>query len=439
MVSERATIAGVATGTPDGGVAIVRVSGPSAAEVAVRLLGDRPPPRRLALRAITLGAGEIERAIVGWMPGPASFTGEDVLELHVHAGEANVRAVIGAVLRAGAVAAGPGEFSRRAFELGKMSLDEAEGLAAIIGAQTDAALAQARRLAGGELGRQVEAVRERVLDLRAEVEANLDFPEDVDPADVARWHATSQLLEEEVVAWVRRFEAGRRARERARVVLAGPPNAGKSSLFNALLEQARVIVADTPGTTRDYVEAEIRIGPWVATLVDTAGMRDSDEAVERAGVARSIAQVREADVLVWVEAADEADAAPPADTSAHVVWVESKRDRGARRLAWLGVSTPPEARPRGIGDVRDALARWFASGADTAWIGLARHRDRAAEAAAALSDARARLADDAALELAAVALAEAQSRLGEITGRGTSGPIGAEVLERIFARFCIGK
>ena len=438
-MSPRPTIAGVATGTPDGGVAIVRVSGPAAGEIASRLLGACPVARRLSAKEIALGDGDVERGLVAWMPGPTSFTGEDVLELHVHAGEANVRAVVDAVLRAGAVAAGPGDFSRRSFELGRMGLDEAEGLAAIIGAQTDAALAQARRLAGGELGREVDAVRERVLDLRAEIEANLDFPEDVDAADVARWRTEALQLEGEVAAWLRRFEAGRRARERARVVLAGPPNAGKSSLFNALLGQPRAIVADTPGTTRDYVEADISIGPWVATLVDTAGLRDSIEPIERAGVERSVGQVQGADVLLWVEAADEPDAVPPVEIGAHVVHIESKRDRGVRRASWIGVSTRSGTQSLGVEAVRDALAQWFHAGADTAWIGLSRHRDRAGEAAVALADARARLGDDGALELAAVALAEAQARLGEITGRGAGGPIGAEVLDRIFARFCIGK
>jgi tRNA modification GTPase len=438
-VSRRPTIAGVATGTPDGGVAIVRVSGPATSDIAARVLGDVPPARRLSVRALALADSEREQALVAFMPGPGSFTGEDVLELHVHAGEANVRAVMDAVLRAGAVAAGPGDFSRRAFELGRLGLDEAEGLAAIIGARTDAALAQARRLAGGELGREVEAVRERVLDLRAEIEANLDFPEDVDPGDVDRWRAEASALHEAIAAWLRRFEAGRRARERARVVLAGPPNAGKSSLFNALLHEARAIVADTPGTTRDYVEATLSIGPWAATLVDTAGLRDASESIERAGVERSVAQVEGADVVLWVEASDEPGAVRPSGVTAHVVCVESKRDRGARRSEWIGVATPDGGDACGIDDVRDALARWFRAGEDTAWIGLRRHRDRAAEAADAIADARARLEDDRGLELVAVALAEAQSRLGEITGRGAAGPIGAEVLDRIFARFCIGK
>ncbi len=440
-MTTRPTIAGIATGTPDGGVAIVRLSGPGCAAIGAALCRSLPAPRTAALRSIALGDGEREHGLVVWMPGPGSFTGEDVLELHVHAGARNVAAVLDAVLDAGATAAGPGDFSRRAFENGRLDLAEAEGLAAIVGAQTDEALRQARRLAGGELTRQVEAVRERVVDLQAEIEANLDFPEDVDAADVRRWARETAALHGEVEQWLRRFEAGRRARERARIVLAGPPNAGKSSLFNALLGQARALVADVPGTTRDYVDAPLTVGPYAATLVDTAGLREGADAIERAGVALSEDQLAGADVVVWVEAADEPDAPVPAALAQrHVVHVETKRDRHRRREGWLGIALPPEgAPPVGLDALREALAQWFRADGDGAWIGLQRHRQRAEDAAVALVQAQARMVDASALELAAFSVSVAAARLAEITGRGAAGPVGAEVLDRIFARFCIGK
>ena len=249
-MKERETLVGVATGRPDGGVAIVRLSGPRARAIAEAVVeGELPAARRLARRRIDLGGGEHEDGLVVLMPGPASFTGEDVVELHVHAGERNVAAVVRALLERGGRAAGAGDFSRRAFELGRLGLDEAEGIAAIIGAQTDAALAQARRLASGELGRAVEAERRGLVELRAEIEANLDFPEDVDSGDVSRWRDEASERAAAVGRWLARFEAGRRARAKARVVLAGPPNAGKSSLFNALLGRPRALVADQPGTS----------------------------------------------------------------------------------------------------------------------------------------------------------------------------------------------
>jgi tRNA modification GTPase len=442
-VSERSTLVGVATGLPDGGVAIVRVSGPRArAVLQAVLLGEVPAARRLVRRRIRLGDGEHEDGLVVLMPGPRSFTGEDVAELHVHAGERNVAAVVRVLLEHGGTAAGAGDFSRRAFELGHLGLDQAEGIAAIIGAQTEAALAQARRLAAGELGREVEAERRRLLELRAEIEANLDFPEDVDPTDVSRWSHEAAERAAAVGRWLARFEAGRRARAKARVVLAGPPNAGKSSLFNALLGRPRALVADQPGTTRDYVEAELELDRFGCVIVDTAGLREGAEAVEQAGVALSRAQVEGADVVLWIEAAD-ADAADDAALShprgAALVRIESKRDRGCRRPDWLGVTLRPGAAPVGLDAVREVLLAWFRAGGDQAWIGLARHRERAQQAEAAIQEAREHLHDDDRLELAAFALGVAESRLGEITGRSALGPVGEEVLASIFARFCIGK
>ncbi|MEX1363636.1 MAG: GTPase, partial [Nannocystaceae bacterium] len=440
MERERQTLVGVATGRPDGGVAIVRLSGPRAVQLAAAVAGSMPPPRRLARRPIEV-AGGVEDGLVVSMPGPASFTGEDVVELHVHAGQRNVDAVVEALLERGAVAAGPGDFSRRAFELGRLSLDEAEGIAAIIGARTEAALQQARRLAGGELGREVEELRRGLVQLQAEIEANLDFPEDVDPGDVRRWQLQARAQRDAVAGWLDRFEAGRRARRPARVVLAGPPNAGKSSLFNALLGRGRALVSELPGTTRDYVEAQLQLGELDCVLVDTAGLREEGaEAVELAGVALSRDQMEGADVVVWVEAADaEAGATMVPSGGATVLRVESKRDVGTRRPHWLGVALPEGGDACGLEELRGALREWLGHQVDDAWIGLQRHRDRAAEAVVALDAALDHLEDDERLELAAFELSAAQARLGEITGRSMVGPVGEEVLAAIFSRFCIGK
>ncbi len=371
-----------------------------------------------------------------WMPGPRSFTGEDVAELHVHAGARNVRAVVEACLRAGATAAGRGDFTRRAFELGALSLDQAEGIAAVIGAQTDEALAQARRLAAGELGRAVESIRDGVIGLRTEVEANLDFPEDVEGGHVARWCEEVSEMVGRVRRWVSGFEAGRRGRERARFVLAGPPNAGKSSLFNALLGRRRALVADAPGTTRDYVEAEYAVGPHGAWLIDTAGLRGDAGAIEAAGIEMSREQVEQADLVLWVQASDGEDIDRP-EFSAPVLEIETKRDLGVRRSSALGVTLGDV--PAGVEEVEAALAQWFAEGRDQAWIGLARHRDRAAETVDALERAGVLLGNDGALELIAFELGVAEARLAAITGRTQLGPVGDELLDRIFSSFCIGK
>lgn len=431
-----ATIVGVATGTPDGGVAIVRLSGPSARPVAEQLAGPLPPPRLLARRLLvdeTGGPGE--DALVVFMPGPRSFTGEDVVELHVHAGARNVGRIVEALQEAGAIAAGPGEFTRRAFEHGRLSLDQAEGIAALIAARTSAGVAQARRLVAGELGREVEALRGAVGDLRAEIEANLDFPEDIAAGDVARWCAELVTCEATAERWLRSFAAGQRARERPRVVLAGPPNAGKSALFNALLGRARAIVSPVPGTTRDYVEADAQLDGCEVVLVDTAGLRGAtDDAIEHEGIGRSQEQIAGAELVVWLEPAD-ADVEGPA-APAPALCVESKRDLGTRRAAWPGVSAETGA---GLEALRSAIAGRLRGADEAPWIGLARHRDRAAEASSALRETRELLARGEPLEIAAFQLGVAERHLAEITGRDALGPVGEDVLARIFARFCIGK
>lgn len=435
MELERATIVGVATGTPDGGVAIVRLSGPRAEEIGRALYGEAPPPRVLGRRRLRLAdSGEVgdEDALVVRMPGPGSFTGEDVVELHVHGGQLNVRCIVERLLALGAVAADAGAFSRRAFEHGRLSLDQAEGIAALIAAQTDAALEQARRLVAGELGREVDGLAGQLHALRCEVEANLDFPDDVAEADLVRWREEISGVMAVLGSWVGRFEASRRSRERARVVLAGPPNAGKSALFNALLGRDRAIVSPLPGTTRDYVEAELRVGAHEVVLVDTAGLRVGSDGLEQAGIARSREQIDGADLVVWVEAADAELLGAPAG---EVVCVENKRDLGARRTGWVGAV----ASARGVDEVREALARWAETRAHSPWIGLARHRDRAEDARLALAEAEGLLAAGGLLEVVAFQLGIAEHRLAEVSGRGMLGPIGDEVLRSIFARFCIGK
>jgi tRNA modification GTPase len=432
------TIAGVATGTPDGGVAIIRISGPQANAVAAALIqgGALPKPRVASVRQLVLG----EHAVVVVMPGPRSFTGEDVVELQIHAGVRNVAQVLEAVLEAGAVAAGPGEFTRRAFDNGRLSLDRAEGIAALIGAQTQAALEQARRLVAGELGREVEAVRERVERLRIEVEANLDFPEDVDSRDMARFEAEAAYLGAEVERWLAGFERGRSARAKARVVIAGPPNAGKSALFNALLGQRRALVSAEAGTTRDYVEAELVLAGRELNLIDTAGLRESDNLVEVAGVELGREQIAGADVIVWVEGAEQA-LHPDVEMElaeaggAAIVWVENKRDLGPRREGWLSVSAE---QGQGLDELQQAIRDALRTD-DEQWIGLARHRDRAREARDALAEAGVLLQTSAGLELVALSLAVASRSLGEITGRTQLGAVGEDVLRAIFSSFCIGK
>lgn len=459
----RATLVGVATGSPDGGVAIIRLSGPEARAVAQRALrGAWPEARRASVRR--LGApvaeagrempgeagdgGGVEQAVVLWMPGPASFTGEDVVELHVHAGARNVEQVVGWLMDAGAQAAQAGDFTRRAFEHGRLTLDQAEGIAAVIGAQTQAELEHGRRLVGGELTRQVEEVRAGLSRLRALVEATLGFPDDLEDGEVAQWATACEALRSEVESWLSRFDLGVRARSRLRVTLAGPPNAGKSSLFNALVGRARALVSDTPGTTRDYVEVECEWDGRALTLVDTAGMREAAEAVEAAGVELSVSQVRDADLVLWVEEAGadavawppavraRADALLPVRTKLDL-WSAHGGQDAALEGGAMGVST---VSGDGVDALRAAIVSRLWGRADRGWIGLQRHRQRCEEAVTSLRDAQAELERGVeALELAALPLQEAQARLDAVVGRTVTGPVGEGVLADIFGTFCIGK
>jgi tRNA modification GTPase len=340
--------------------------------------------------------------------------------------------VVAAVLGRGAVAADAGEFSRRGFEHGRLSLEQAEGIAALIAARTDAALEQARRLVAGELGRDVSRLAAEIHALRCEIEANLDFSEDVGAGDLQRWSGEISGFAATMRVWMGRFEAGRRARERARVVLAGPPNAGKSAVFNALLGRPRAIVSPVPGTTRDYVEAELTLEAHEVVLVDTAGLRQAMDLIEDAGISRSRDQIGGADLVVWIEAADAPAVEEPVVGE---IRVENKRDLGCQRPVWVGAS----AATGEVEALRTALLAWVRSRTEQPWIGLSRHRDRVADSREALEDAAAVLANDGPLEIAAFQLGVAEQRLAEVTGRGTLGPISEDVLADIFSRFCIGK
>jgi tRNA modification GTPase len=283
-------------------------------------------------------------------------------------------------------------------------------------------------------------MREQVERLRVEVEANLDFPEDVEARDLERFEAQTDRLGAEVERWLAGFERGRSARTRARVVIAGPPNAGKSALFNALLGHRRALVSAEPGTTRDYVEAELVLAGRELNLIDTAGLRDSDNLVEVAGVELGREQISGADVIVWVEGAEQplhpdVELELSEAVGALVIWVENKRDLGPRRSGWLSVSAEQGLE---LDALQQAILDALRSDNEQ-WIGLARHRDRAREARDALAEAGSLLRASAGLELVALSLAVASRSLGEITGRTQLGAVGEDVLLAIFASFCIGK
>ncbi len=296
------TIFALATAPGRAAVAVVRLSG-LGTRAALEALGMRiPPPREARLRRLRDHGGEVlDDALVIWTPGPGSYTGEDAAELHLHGGMAVVDAVSGALLAAGARLAEPGEFTRRAFENGKLDLAQAEAVADLVEAETEGQKRQALAQLEGALGRRYEAWREGLLEALANLEAAIDFPDEELPANVAaRARPPLETLEAELAQALEGADRGERVREGYRIAIVGAPNAGKSSLLNRLIEREAAIVTATPGTTRDVIEAPLAIGGFKVLLADTAGLRETGDEIEGEGIRRAKDWANGAALRLWV-------------------------------------------------------------------------------------------------------------------------------------------
>lgn len=418
------TIFALSSGVPPAAIAVVRVSGPDSGAALELLVGQLPKPRRASAATLTRPDGEeLDRALVLWLPGPGTATGEDVAELHLHGG----RAVVAAVERALAAMPGlrkaePGEFTRRAFANGRIDLAEAEGLADLLSAETELQRRAAIAMAGGTLSRQVAAWRDRVLELAAQVEAVLDFADEDDVAALPAGFAEDIAgVRAEIAQWLERPRA-EPLREGFRVVLAGPPNAGKSSLFNALVDSAAAITAPTPGTTRDLIERPVAIEGVPFTFVDTAGLREATgDAIEHEGIGRALEATARADLVLWL---GEERAGPEG------AWeIAAKSDLGpSKRLPHHTVSATTGA---GIDALKRALADRARSSLPAPGEAALNARQHAllAEACAALQTVhRDPLLQAEALRLARVAF-------DRLIGRAST----EDMLDALFGRFCIGK
>ncbi len=446
-MSRRDTIFAPATAPGRAAVAVVRLSGPRT-DATVRALGGAlPPPRRASLRTLRDAAGEaLDRALVLWMPGPGSFTGEDTAELHLHGGPAVVAGVAGALAHLGLRLAEPGEFTRRAFENGRMDLTEAEAVADLVDAEGEAQRRQALDQLGGGASRRHAAWREALLDALAHLEAAVDFPdEDLPDAVAARARDPLRRLRAELEA-AAADRRGERVREGLRIALVGAPNAGKSTLLNALLGRDAAIVTPIPGTTRDVLEGRLMLAGAPAVLADTAGLRDTDDVVEREGVRRAHAWAGDADLRLLV-----LDGTAPA-THAEALALRRPGDLVLENKADL--APPPPRRGEGEDAAQSASGRMRLSAHDPAdvqhlreWLdGWATRLLGGAEPPAAtrlrhrlaLSDAAGALGR--ALEARSPELAAEDVRLAVRALERLSGRIGAEeVLGRVFSTFCIGK
>jgi tRNA modification GTPase len=433
----------LASGAGRAAVAVVRLSGSGVGDVVRRLVGGPlPPPRAASVKRLRHpDTGEtLDRALVLWFPGPRSYTGEDCAELHLHGGPAVVAGVAEALVAAGARPAEAGEFTRRAFINGKLDLTAAEGVADLIAAETAAQRRQALRQAEGGLAALHNGWTERLTSLLARQEAFIEFetedlPPDLDAA-VAR---DAAALRAEMEAHLADGGRGERLREGLVAAILGAPNAGKSSLLNALLGRDAAIVSARAGTTRDVVEARLDLGGVPVTLADTAGLREASDEIEAEGVRRALLRAESADMRLLVFAADKP---PDPDTLALVapgpgaLVVANKTDLAPAPATIAGVAPIPVSirTGEGLSVLRDRLAALAADLAcPTTATPLTRSRHRSA-----LRDAVARLAElDAAElpELRAECLRAASAALGRITGR-----VGIEaVLDAVFGEFCIGK
>jgi tRNA modification GTPase len=432
------TIFALSSGRGRAALAVLRVSGPQVPEIFMQIIGRVPEPRRAILAKFKdPGSGElIDRGLALFFPGPKSETGEDCGEFHSHGGSA----IIAAMLRAfaqipGTRLAEPGEFVRRAFENGKLDLTAVEGLADLVEAETEAQRRQALRQAEGLLGAKAEAWRKSLIEAAALVEADIDFADEGDVAASAKPQVLSLLekLRGQMQAELTAAPAGERLRDGVTIVVAGPPNAGKSTLINALARRDVAIVSDVPGTTRDAIEVRLDLGGLPATLIDTAGLHEAQDKVEAMGMARTHARAAAADLVLWLSEVDE----PLTISTPGTVWqIGTKSDLGNHS------HLPPEtlAISAATGANMDALigrltdfARDATAGGEGALITNERHRRALVKAAEALD----RTCSDATIapELLAEDLRYAIRALESLIGRVDV----EDILGEIFARFCIGK
>jgi tRNA modification GTPase len=457
MTREDTTIVATATPGGTGAISILRLSGAEAFPVAGRLTALSPadaPPRTLRRCSVRDASGEIlDTALAAFFPGPHSFTGEDVVEIHLHGNPVVVETVVRAACAAGAAPAEPGEFSRRAFHRGKMDLTQAEGLCDLIAARTEEAARSALRQMRGGLREEVVPLRERLLSLLTLQEAAIDFAEEDDVPAITCLQLAERISEimSRLDRLLASYEAGRRFRDGATVAIAGVANVGKSRLLNRLAGEERAIVTETPGTTRDYLHVDIPVGGVPVTLIDTAGIRETADPVEREGVRRSREIVAAADLVLFVldgsRAASEADRAAYEEIAGrpHLLLLNkadlpaAEEGTGFAGTGRRGAVRLSAKTGEGIGDLVAAVAREVApaEGAIRAQAPLTRARQRLAveRALSALTRASAAAAEGLPLEFPAADVREAAGALAELLGEVAP----EEVLDAIFNEFCIGK
>jgi tRNA modification GTPase len=455
MISDRDTIFALSSGRPPAAIAVVRISGPRARMALEQMLGRVPEPRRASLaRLRDPVSGEIvDEGLALWFPAPNSETGEDMAELHVHGGRAVIAAVLAALAKlAGLRPAEAGEFTRRAFENGRMDLTAVEGLADLVAAETEAQRRQAYQHLRGLLGERAESWRQRLIEALALVEAGIDFSDEEDvPKDMM---ARSLELIRPLAGEISKAGVGQgeRLREGLRVAIAGPPNAGKSTLFNRLARREAAIVSPFPGTTRDVLELHLDLGGYPVTMLDTAGIRETTDPVEREGVRRASERAAGADLVLWVLDATQVERRDPPmqsgmpSAASAATWLvvnkidlvpDAERRRIESKFAKTqNVNLISSATGAGVDELVSSVAA-FADGffsPEPALVTRERQRAHLKETVIALRDAQ-RAGEEGREDIMAEQLRLAARALGKLLGRVDV----EDVLDVIFRDFCIGK
>lgn len=431
------TIFALASAPGRAGVGVVRLSGPLAGPAAVSLAGPLPPPRQAVLRRLAHGGAEIDHALLLWFAAPHSFTGEDVAEFHIHGGRAVREALFAAFSELGARAAEPGEFSRRAVENGKLDLTRAEAVADLVDAETPAQLRQALRQHDGVLADLYEGWRARLIAALGRAEAAIDFSDDgVGESEFAAARQAAGEIADEIQEHVDDAGRGESLREGLRLTILGPPNAGKSSLINALARRPVAIVSETPGTTRDVIEVRLNLGGYLLHVADTAGVRQTGDAIEAEGVRRALSHAAGGLILLLLDGnLPDPRAGLPPDLPEPDLIVWNKADLFDREAAREGLSISLKT-GEGLSMLQSMLQQKVQQKLDGDGAPLLtrpRHRQALGEALSALRHGLEAPADRP--ELLAEDLRLAMRAIGRITGRVDV----EELLDFVFRDFCIGK
>jgi tRNA modification GTPase len=440
------TIAAISTPVGEGAIAVLRLSGPRAVEIAdavfrAKVRASALAPRVQQFGVIRDGERKLDDVLLTVFRAPRSYTGEDVVEIACHGGVLVTRVILEVLLKSGARSAEPGEFTQRAFLNGKMDLTQAEAVMDLISAQTDLALRAASEQLEGRLGDRIRGLRESLIELLAHVEAFIDFPEeDIDPDTGEALMKKLDTVRSEIGSLLATAHEGRVLREGVRTVIYGAPNVGKSSLLNVLLGYERAIVSARPGTTRDVIEEVINLRGYPLRLVDTAGIRETSDEIEIEGMARTRRQVERADLVLHVVDASQPGEIESGASGPQSILVLNKCDLGEHG-SWRGVEGVRISclKNAGIAELDDAIVARISGGraAHRDWTVAinARHQACLAKAGEYSDAARGAMVDGLSPEFVAEELRCALDAIGDVVGKAD----GDEILGKIFSTFCIGK